>query len=119
MRGRCGRSAKSWRAARRKPAGFDFRPRGERLPGQSHNPPAYAGRLAVVRLWLAVDSPRTPGTLSLPAPPAETFLMPPATDDADLRAAERLTGIYDQMTQQLGRVIVGQADVLKQVMIAL
>jgi MoxR-like ATPase len=47
--------------------------------------------------------------------------MPPAptADDADLRAAERLTGIYDQLTQQLGRVIVGQADVLKQVMIAL
>ena len=47
--------------------------------------------------------------------------MPPApsVDDADLRAADRLTGIYDQMTTQLGRVIVGQADVLKQVMIAL
>ncbi len=48
--------------------------------------------------------------------------MPPApapVDDADLRAAERLTGIYDQMTSQLGRVIVGQSDVLKQVMIAL
>jgi MoxR-like ATPase len=47
--------------------------------------------------------------------------MPPAppADDADLRAADRLTGIYDQMTQQLGRVIVGQSDVLKQVMIAL
>jgi MoxR-like ATPase len=47
--------------------------------------------------------------------------MPPAppADDADLRAADRLTGIYDQMTTQLGRVIVGQADVLKQVMIAL
>jgi MoxR-like ATPase len=48
--------------------------------------------------------------------------MPPApksVDDADLRAAERLTGIYDQMTRQLGRVIVGQSDVLKQVMIAL
>ena len=44
--------------------------------------------------------------------------MPPA-DDADLRAAERLTGIYEQLTRQLGRVIVGQADVLKQVMIAL
>jgi MoxR-like ATPase len=47
--------------------------------------------------------------------------MPPAppADDADLRAADRLTGIYDQMTTQLGRVIVGQSDVLKQVMIAL
>jgi MoxR-like ATPase len=44
---------------------------------------------------------------------------PPAADDADLRSADRLTGIYDQMTRQLGRVIVGQRDVLKQVMIAL
>jgi MoxR-like ATPase len=48
--------------------------------------------------------------------------MPPAptsVDEADLRAADKLTGIYDQMTKQLGRVIVGQSDVLKQVMIAL
>jgi len=48
--------------------------------------------------------------------------MPPVpsnVDEADLRAADRLTGIYDQMTKQLGRVIVGQHDVLKQVMIAL
>src|SRR5262249_57715675 len=47
--------------------------------------------------------------------------MPPDShvDEADLRAAERLTAIYQQMTQQLGRVIVGQQDVLKQVLIAL
>jgi MoxR-like ATPase len=48
--------------------------------------------------------------------------MPPAptpVDEADLRAADKLTGIYKQMTQQLGRVIVGQSGVLKQVMIAL
>jgi MoxR-like ATPase len=46
--------------------------------------------------------------------------MPPANvDDTDLRAAEKLTGIYEQMTKQLSRVIVGQQDVLKQVMIAL
>ncbi len=43
----------------------------------------------------------------------------PGVDEADLRAAERLTGVYDQMTQQLGRVIVGQQEVLKQVLIAL
>src|SRR2546425_8169069 len=48
----------------------------------------------------------------MPAAPADV-------DDADLRAADRLTGIYDQMTQQLGRVIVGQSEVLKQVLIAL
>lgn len=43
----------------------------------------------------------------------------PNNEEADLRAAERLTGIYQQMIQQLARVIVGQQDVLKQVMIAL
>ncbi len=43
----------------------------------------------------------------------------PGVDEADLRAAERLTGTYDKMTQQLGRVIVGQQEVLKQVLIAL
>jgi MoxR-like ATPase len=42
-----------------------------------------------------------------------------AVDEADLRAAERLTRIYEKMTQQLGRVIVGQNEVLKQVLIAL
>ncbi len=43
----------------------------------------------------------------------------PAVDEADLRAAERLTKVYERMTQQLGRVIVGQNEVLKQVLIAL
>src|SRR5262245_24872669 len=47
--------------------------------------------------------------------------MPPDShvDEADLRAAERLTAIYQQMNKQLSRVIVGRQDVLKQVMIAL
>jgi MoxR-like ATPase len=48
--------------------------------------------------------------------------MPPAAtnvDEADLHSADKLTGIYEQMTKQLSRVIVGQSDVLKQVMIAL
>src|ERR1051325_530585 len=40
-------------------------------------------------------------------------------DEADLRAAEQLSRSYEQMVQQLGRVIVGQRDVLKQVLIAL
>src|SRR5437764_12957275 len=40
-------------------------------------------------------------------------------DESDLRAAEQLTRVYKQMTQQLGRVIVGQNEVLKQVLIAL
>ncbi len=43
----------------------------------------------------------------------------PGVDEADLRAAERLTEVYGRMTQQLGRVIVGQQEVLKQVLIAL
>jgi MoxR-like ATPase len=46
--------------------------------------------------------------------------MPPANvDESDLKAAEKLTGIYDKLNKQLSRVIVGQQDVLKQVMIAL
>ena len=40
-------------------------------------------------------------------------------DEADLRAAEQLTQTYQQLVQQLGRVIVGQQEVLKQVLIAL
>ncbi len=43
----------------------------------------------------------------------------PSVEEADLRAAERLTQVYQQMTQQLQRVIVGQTDVLKQVLLAL
>jgi MoxR-like ATPase len=43
----------------------------------------------------------------------------PSVDEADLQAAERLTQIYEKMTSQLGKVIVGQQDVLKQIMIAL
>src|SRR5262245_7489661 len=43
----------------------------------------------------------------------------PAIDDADLKAADYLARAYRQMTEQLGRVIVGQQEVLKQVMIAL
>jgi MoxR-like ATPase len=46
--------------------------------------------------------------------------MPPMNvDEADLKSAERLTSIYQQMTTQLSRVIVGQQDVVKQVMMAL
>jgi MoxR-like ATPase len=40
-------------------------------------------------------------------------------DDADLRAAEELTTAYQKMTHELERVIIGQADVLKQILIAL
>jgi MoxR-like ATPase len=39
--------------------------------------------------------------------------------EADLQAAERLTQVYQQMTQELARIIVGQGEVLKQVLIAL
>src|SRR4051795_3902123 len=44
---------------------------------------------------------------------------PQPLDEADLRAAEQLTRVYRQMTEQLARVIVGQNEVLKQVLIAL
>ena len=43
----------------------------------------------------------------------------PSMDEADLKAAEKLTHSYRLMTEQLGRVIVGQQEVLKQIMIAM
>ena len=43
----------------------------------------------------------------------------PPMDEADLKAAEKLGQSYRRMTEQLARVIVGQQEVLKQIMIAL
>ncbi len=40
-------------------------------------------------------------------------------DEGDLRAADTLRRVYQQMCQQLGRVIVGQQEVIKQILIAL
>src|SRR5437762_7742058 len=45
--------------------------------------------------------------------------IPARVDEADLRAAERLAQVHKQMTRELSRVIVGQDEVLKQVLIAL
>src|SRR5262245_40384002 len=43
----------------------------------------------------------------------------PTVDEADLQAAEHLARCYRLMTEQLGKVIVGQGQVLEQVLIAL
>ena len=40
-------------------------------------------------------------------------------DEADLKAAEKLSHSYKQLADQLSRVIVGQREVLKQIMIAM
>ena len=40
-------------------------------------------------------------------------------DDKDLKAAEQLTQVYGKLTEELSRAIVGQTEVLKQVLIAL
>jgi MoxR-like ATPase len=40
-------------------------------------------------------------------------------NDEDLAAAERLAQVYDDMLGQLGTAIIGQADVLRQILIAL
>lgn len=40
-------------------------------------------------------------------------------DDQDLKAAEQLAEVYAKLTAELGRVIIGQEEVLKQVLIAL
>jgi MoxR-like ATPase len=44
---------------------------------------------------------------------------PGQVDESDLRAAEQMTRVYEKMTEHLGKVIVGQGEVLKQVLIAL
>jgi MoxR-like ATPase len=49
----------------------------------------------------------------------DTYGRTGAVDDADIKAAEHLTDVYRKMSEQMGRVIFGQTDVLKQVMIAL
>ncbi|MEO1993814.1 MAG: MoxR family ATPase [Planctomycetaceae bacterium] len=46
-------------------------------------------------------------------------MEPGKIDDQDLKAAEQLAEVYGKLTQELGRVIIGQHQVLKQVMIAL
>jgi MoxR-like ATPase len=51
--------------------------------------------------------------------PVTSKAAPAKVDEADLRAAEHLTQMYERMTEQLARVIVGQDEVLKQVLIAL
>jgi len=40
-------------------------------------------------------------------------------DEQDLKAAEQLAAVYTKLTAELGRVIIGQEEVLKQVLIAL
>jgi MoxR-like ATPase len=57
---------------------------------------------------MAVKTP----AVSAPAPAGQL-------DEADLKAAEQLGQVYEKMTRQLGRVIVGQSEVVKQVMLAL
>jgi MoxR-like ATPase len=51
--------------------------------------------------------------------PASSSAAAKPLDEADLRAAEHLTRVYHKMNEQLARVIVGQNEVLKQVLIAL
>ncbi len=44
---------------------------------------------------------------------------PGQIDDQDLKSAEQLTEVYGKLTQELSRSIIGQREVLKQVLIAL
>jgi MoxR-like ATPase len=57
--------------------------------------------------------------MAVKTPTATVYSATSKLDDADLKAAEQLTHVYQRMTQQLGRVIVGQDEVVKQVMLAL
>ena len=56
--------------------------------------------------------PRTPTAGSVAIPP-----VPPAT--GDLQAVEQLARAYRLMSEQLGKVIVGQSDVIEQVLTAM
>src|SRR5205807_9001472 len=55
--------------------------------------------------------------------PKATTAAPPNSqgqlDESDLKAAELITKVYERMTRHLGRVIVGQGEVVKQVLLAL
>src|SRR3990170_39109 len=55
-----------------------------------------------------MDNPRTAG-----APAVRNI------DEQDIRAAEQLAEVYAKLVAELGRVIIGQSEVLKQVLIAL
>src|SRR5215510_11006475 len=57
--------------------------------------------------------------ISHPRPTMKPTPRTAPADDADLKAADYLARSYRQMTEQLARVIVGQQEVLKQVLIAL
>jgi MoxR-like ATPase len=57
--------------------------------------------------------------LTLPGAGSGTAGRGDHLDQSDLRAAEVLTEVYGRMTQELSRVIVGQTEVLKQILIAL
>src|SRR5881398_2162895 len=50
------------------------------------------------------------------APPADSQGQ---LDESDLKAAELITKVYQRMTRHLGRVIVGQGEVGRQVLLAL
>src|SRR5262245_47912897 len=76
-------------------------PRG--VPARDHPPPP---RPAPPQVTLTPPQPSSPE-------------RPRTVDEADLRAAEQMTRVYQKMTEHLGKVIVGQSEVLKQVLIAL
>ena len=40
-------------------------------------------------------------------------------DEQDLKAAEQLSSVYEKLREELGRVIIGQQEVLKQILIAM
>jgi MoxR-like ATPase len=50
---------------------------------------------------------------------ARSGSTPGRVDDQDLKSAEQLAEVYGKLTEELGRAIVGQTEVLKQVLIAL
>ena len=52
-------------------------------------------------------------------PPAAGTAVPGGVPGGDLQAVEQLNRAYKQMAEQLGKVIVGQAEVIEQVLTAM
>jgi MoxR-like ATPase len=66
-----------------------------------------------------LEAQRHEDFMAVKTPTANVHAVTSQLDENDLKAAELLTKVYQKMTHQLGRVIVGQNEVVKQVMLAL
>src|SRR5712691_8238228 len=98
-----------------------------RLPESvAQTSPAACWVPSVTPMSVPPEAARTPGrsqSHEVGMTPKVTAAPPPDSqgqlDESDLKAAELITKVYQRMTRHLGRVIVGQSEVVKQVLLAL